>query len=330
MSPGDGDERHDPHRGHRLGSPGLASPVAPGPALPVTPIEEDVITKRIAAVAGSCALLVGLTACTPETPDAAAFETLPAVSIDEYQEVTATLDYESGTARLPLDDLSLQEPAAQAKMLQAIAARTDRCLEERGFQTLSEQIDWTPFAKSENRRYGSWSVELAGQYGYDSPPDRGIQTLTVSTVGLGVEFNDAFTRCNESARQELQSQIEFFQAPNIDYRIRSQAEQLATSHPDGAGALDAWQACMEEQGIVLDAETGLPSQQYTQQGKESEIRAALAQSGCAVSTGAIQTLFDLQARYEQAFLDDQAAQVREFESARNAVIAELDDAIGDR
>ncbi|MDQ1122621.1 hypothetical protein [Microbacterium trichothecenolyticum] len=286
--------------------------------------------KRLATAAALVITVLSVSACAPSPSEGEGLQELPDVSIEGYESVSAVMDYETGTVQLPLDQYSLQSPAVQTKTLQAIATRTDACLEDLGFHTVSERVDWTPFPAAENRRYGVWSVERASRFGYGAPEDVGINTLRVNTLDLGVEFNEAFASCNQEAVSALQPQIDFLQAPNIDYRIRSQAERRAESSAEGAQAREQWQNCMKERGIVLDATSGFPSQQYNQQGKEAEIAAATTQAECASQTGAIQTLFDLQARYEAAFIDSQAAAVQEFAAARETVLSTFNDVIAGR
>jgi hypothetical protein len=87
---------------------------------------------------------------------------------------------------------------------------------------------------------------------------------------------------------------------------------------------------MEEAGLVLDPDDGRPSEQYSAQGKESEIAAAITEARCAQTTGAVQTLYDLQAKYEAAYREDQAAQIQAFSEKRRKVERFFDDVIAGR
>lgn len=274
----------------------------------------------------SAALSAG---CAPATDERAAQE-LPEVSIDEYRHVTATLDFDEGTAELPIDAYSKQNPRHQTKLAHALAVRTDSCLVRRGFSGIADQQDWSPYAKEDDRGYGLWSIALASRYGLDWPPDRGPGALALDTTSLGVEFNQAYGECWAEARDTLAPEVAFFNELNIDRRISNRAAELTLLHEDGQAAKTAWRGCMEADGVVLDDESGSPSAQYRDQDKEAQIRVAVIQAECAVSTGAIQTLFDLHARYEAAYIDAQAGALQEFSEELDAVLARLDDVIAGR
>jgi hypothetical protein len=277
----------------------------------------------------SLALIAGLTlalaSCVPE-PTADADDQLGSVSIDGYADVSATLDYATGTVALPMDPYSLQTPDVTTRVVRAIAEARDECLVERGFSAVAAEMDWTPGPPMENRRYGVWSVENASRYGFDLPPEVEQAVWAPDTTSLGVEFNKVYGECDSATRESLAEGLAFLSEPNIDWRIRDEAALRTLEHPDGKAAMTAWRSCMEQQGVVLDQDGSFPSEQYSRQGKESEIRVAVIQAECGASTRAVQTLFDLQARFEAAYLDTHAAAVAEFAKKREEVLASLDGA----
>lgn len=247
------------------------------------------------------------------------------VSIDGYSDLVADLDFTVGIAVLPLDRYYLGSPEYVVKVLHAIAVTTDECLVEAGLPAIASTVDWSPFTPYEDRRYGVWSVENASRYGLDLSPEAGPPA--VDTLQYGVEFNAVYTECSDEAKESLLDQLEFSQQPNVDRQIRGRAQELAAAHPDGAAAFEAWQACMEDRGIVLEPSDGRPSAQYSEQGKEAEIQATVVEAECARNSGAIQQLYNLQARYEAVLLDAQEAQFNEFLSQREAAVEVFDAAI---
>lgn len=266
-----------------------------------------------------------LTACSAPEPTDPTTEELPTVSIDAYSEVSAQLDYSLATVVLPLDQYVVSAPDYVATMLQAIAVTTDRCMVDKGYPAVADTVDWQASPRGEDRRYGIWSEELALQYGLDTAPHSSPPKVDV--LDRGVAFNQQYATCTESATAGLAEQIDFSQRPNIDHRIRDAAQRAALAHPDGERAIEQWQRCMEDSGVVLDPATGYPAQEYRSQGKEAEIRATMIEAGCARLTGAVQTLYDLQARYEAAFIDSQAAALQEFAAQRADTLATLRSAI---
>ena len=247
------------------------------------------------------------------------------MDVSKYADVSATLDFEHALAALPMDQYSLQSPAYVTKVLHAIAVRTDECLTDEGQQPVADKVDWTPPLAQEDRTYGLWSTNYASQFGVALAA--GTEPVVLDTLSFGVEFNKAYAGCTESAKNSLMDQLLFAQAPNIDWRIRNEAQKLTAASDQGKRAKATWQDCMEGKGLVLDPDDGRPSAQYSAQGKEAEITAALTEAQCAVDTGAAQQLYDLQAQYEAAFIDAQSAQVQAFDAERAEVERDLDAAI---
>ncbi|GAA4679163.1 hypothetical protein [Frondihabitans cladoniiphilus] len=281
----------------------------------------------ISTLALAALAISGCSAGDPE-PEPSGFA-LPKVSITSQEDVVAKLDFAHGIANTPLDRISLDEPAFSMKQFHAVAVRTDECMVERGLEPVASKTNWSPYLDFEDRRWGGWSVDYASEYGVDAPPNAGPQFF--DTLPLGVEYNKAFAQCDESAKDSLKTVFAFTEgAPQIDYRIRTGSSNLAENAPAGRKALASWHACEEKAGIVLDPQDGYPSAQYKAQGKEAEIHAAVVQAQCAVDTGAVQTLYDLQAKYEAAYLDQQATAVQAFVKKRKAVEKHLDAVIAGR
>lgn len=268
-------------------------------------------------------LLVLLTGCSNQSEDRDPTpESLEDVSIEKYSEVTAVLDFGNGQARLPLDRFSVNSPEVVTRALHAIAVRTDRCMTKRGFPEVASSVDWSEFRPIEDRRYGVWSSALAEKFGFDVDPDAGPRT--VDMVRFGVDYNKALPSCTDEAKSSLKPQFDFLESPNIGFQTRSRSQDLVLASREGKAALADWRACMESQGIVLDPDDGRPSPNYKEQGKAAEVKAAVTEAGCADSSNAIQRLYDLQARYESAYLDAYGAQFASLDDKRSEMLTALD------
>jgi len=284
--------------------------------------------KSVGSIAVILAGLVTLTGCSAGGDDAPdPEETMATVSLDGYQDVTAKLDFEHASPALPLDQYSMNSSEYVHRVLHAIAVSTDACMTEQGYPAVAQTVDWAPYP-AEDRTYGVWSISYATKYGLDSAPQSGPPA--VDTVNLGVDFNKAYPLCMDEAKGQLMDQLTFSQEPNVDSRIRGRAIDLVVASEEGKSALTAWQSCMEQAGLVLDPEDGRPSAQYAAQGKEAEITATVTEAQCGADSGATQTLYDLQAQYEQAFMDQQAAQLQDFSVKRNKAIDVFDNVIAGR
>ncbi len=282
--------------------------------------------RRRVPVTASMLLALVLTGCSADAaPSPTAADPLPEVSIEDYGDVTAKLDYEHAVAETPTSALSLSNPDYVVRVLHAIAVTADRCMVEKGFEATADDRDWSPFIPEEDRTYGIWSVAYASRYGVSLSPEAG--PAAVDVISMGVEQSKAYDTCATEAKGSLMDELLFSQDKNIDAQVRNRAYELTLASDEGKDAKLTWQACMEQRGIVLDPADGRPVQQYQEQGKEAEIGAIVVEAECARSTGAVQTLYDIQARYEAALIDSQSAQVASFVEERDAAIKVFDKAI---
>ncbi|BDZ48094.1 hypothetical protein GCM10025867_03350 [Frondihabitans sucicola] len=285
--------------------------------------------RTLTSLALAFASFIGLTACTAAEPERTKSNApLPPVSIKKYGDVVAALDFDHATAQTPLSRIDRNAPRFSTKIFHAIAVGTDRCLTEQGFQEVSSKTDWSPYPESEDRQYGLWSVEYASKYGVSLAPNRGPREL--DTLALGVEFNKAYADCMDSAKDDLKEILTYTDSPDIDSTIKWQSHDRTRASKAGKKALVDWRACMEKAGVVLDPDDSRPSAQYQVRSKEAEIKVSVLEAKCGVDTGAVRTLYDTQARYEAAYLDAQAAQVKAFVKKRDKVLHELDEAIAGR
>lgn len=248
-----------------------------------------------------------------------------AVTIDHYRNVTVDLDYAHGTGVLPVDKYDNDSPENTVRILHAIAALSDKCMVKQGYSAISSTVDWKPFPAAEDRMLGRWAADYAGLYGAAPPPDSGPPQ--VNLVQFGVQFNKAYATCQDSAKQKLLAELQQVQMPNIVREIRGRAFELATSDPAGRAALVAWRTCSEDAGIVLDPGDHFPVEEYKQQGKEAEIKAYTTHAECARSSGAIQAIYDLRARYELALLDSQQEKLATFRKEQSTLMSRFDQVI---
>lgn len=288
-------------------------------------------TTAVAALA-LLVVLVGCTASPPQSQDegddlpGAPPGALADVSIEEYEDVRAILDYDHSLAETPLDEFSAQRPEFTIQVLHAIAVLADGCMEKQGHAPTAAERDWTPFLDNEDRTYGIWSVAYASKYGRDLAPEAGAAEMEID--GMDVEELAAYETCINAARDELADELVWLGSPEtIEVQIRFTANELTLASDDGQQAKGNWVACIEAAGVVVLPEDGMPVDAYRQKGKDAEIPAFVTAAECARSTGAVQTLYDLQARYEAALIDAHAAEVDAYIERSEEVLAVLQDAI---
>lgn len=280
-------------------------------------------------------LVLGLAGCSAGVPDAQgqpdpiapSDAPLPEVSTEGYEGISAQLDFAHAAVTLPLDPYYAGSPSYVVAVLHAIAVRTDECMAGKGFPAIAGDTDWSPYL-AEDRTFGLWSVDYASRYGVDLATE-GQPVQFYDTAGYGADYAEAHPVCMEEAKQSLTEPLTALDAQamtGLDVQIRGTAISLARASDNGMVALDDWQTCMEDRGVILDPD-GRPAEQYKAQRREALVEAIMIEAECAASTHAVQRLYDLQARYEAAFVDAMADELTELKDQRDAIRDELEDAI---
>jgi hypothetical protein len=250
---------------------------------------------------------------------------LPEISIDEFSGTHAKLNPETGTVSLPLDEYTVNDDYGfQITLSHAKAVAANACMVKKGYENPYAKIDWDSVVLPENRVYGPWDVATAQTYGFQLDPTRGTPRL--DTLALGVEGNKVFEACYEEVMPQFEEAATFYETPTISDTIRANAYGLALESEKGQAAIQSRSKCLEDQGIILTDDGG-PSEDYSGQSKETQIRVATINAKCGVDTNAVQTLFDVHAQYEAAFIKRYEAQLNEIKSKKQELAAELRKAI---
>lgn len=273
--------------------------------------------------------MAALSGCSPTSPQTE--DDWGEVSIADYSHVTARLNYETGTVEMPLDAVRAVTPEVANKSRRAIWAVTDACMAEHGHPRVSADVSWPAIAPDEDRLYGRWSTALASRFGAVPSPDT-LEGFRIDTVARGVAYNSQLTPCWDGMQEVLAPELTFIESStNVDYQVYRQAARATLDSPEGKAALQKRTTCMENEGVVVDPETSMPSSDYGtgERADETMVRVAVVAAQCSEQTGAIQQLYDLTARYQAAYIDQREAQFVALEEHATAVEARLDEVLRD-
>lgn len=292
------------------------------------------MSRRSAAAGSALLLALALAGCASSVPSAVTGSrdpqqaldavNFPEVDISEYGDVTADLDYDHAIATTPEDALGITTPEFAVRILHGIAVEADVCMEKNGFAASAASADWSPFVAEEDRTYGLWSVPYAQTYGMALASDV-TSMKPLDTSGLSTEERNQLETCYDQAKTTLSDDLLWIQdRNNLQTSIGFQAYDLTLADGEAQAARSDWTTCLTDAGIEVDPDDGRPIDAYKSEGKEAEIAAAVAEAQCARTTGAVQRLYDIQARYESALIDAMAPEVREFETRRDQIIDKFD------
>lgn len=277
------------------------------------------MTRILARAGWLCATLAStvvlISACaTPVEPDVettARGLDIEGIDLGAYAEVTAQLDFERGTVVLPLDGIRKDSAEVTALRLHARQALVDSCLRERGLPG----VEWPAMPPADgDRLFGPWSVALASRYGF------GMARDALNSAGPP-DRTDEQSQCIASAKEEMAGLGESADTYSLDKQIRSTAYDAVKVSPEAKAAISAAQACMVENGIAIDSESGMPRSDPSASNSETNIRIAVTSATCYVETGAIQTLYDRLAQYQAALIDKNEAAVVELAREKDELIA---------
>lgn len=284
------------------------------------------------ALVGLALITMTLMGCTAVPREGDAASQLGDVSIDGYMGVTAGLDFDTGTARMPIDKVALETVEVDTRVLHAMWVLIDRCMVARGFPAIAPMVDWSIGSGIEDRSFGLWSVSLASTFGPERPSAgaKGGGLPVVDSLSLGTDYNAMMPSCMDSAKADMMPILAVLGDPlSIDYQIRTASYQATMSSREGKSAIARRIDCLEGQGIVVDLDSGGPSSDYFVN-QETMIAIAVAEARCNVETGAIRELYDMMARYQAAHMAQQEALIVELSRQKEEIIRQLDAIIAGR
>lgn len=286
-------------------------------------------TKLLAALAigAMTFVLAGCGAEAPEIDDPTA--KLPDVTTEGFEGVSAELDFASGTAITPISRyLVNQDFTIERQFEQAREALISECMSAAGFSYAGfTGVDWATLIPQEDRIFGMWDRASAAQFGVDLNPNRGTPKATL--VEEGPEFNTTLNGCADQAMQDeaLGPLTVKLSEQTLADRILGNATNLALQSADGKAANEAFASCLADKSIVVDPASGYPSGDYIALGKEAEIESVLAEVDCNIDSGRIETLYNLRAQYESAYIKEYESQLATVLDAKEADSATLQEII---
>lgn len=274
--------------------------------------------------------LSALTACTGTAAELTDISSaLPEVSIQEFSEEHAVLDFELGTVTTPISDYLLTSDFnTEVLFAQAHHTLVADCMTSAGYRYGElAAVNWGALQPRENWSFGRWVVASAAAFGSTMDETRGIPKTT--TVDQGPAFNTALNTCNTESYSDtaFSAVSQSLQIPSIADRISGNAYSLARRSAQGKAAATRYTACMENKSIVLDPESEAATAEYSELGKEAEIAAEVAEAECNLETGRIQELFDISAQYEAAYMKKYEAQLPEALKQKQDIHAQLQNII---
>lgn len=256
--------------------------------------------------------LLTLTACvSSSTHETDSEDLLPEVSIEDFAQVKAQLNFDNGTATTPIADyLTNTDFETEVLFAQAYESLVTTCMSDAGhsYDGLSA-VDWDALEPQEDRLFGQWDRTSAAQRGSAMDENRGIPKST--SAAPGPEFTTALVTCNEEVNtgDVLRPLADQLAQPTLADRIQGNSAVRAEESGAGQAADARFAECLEDKSLVVDPDSGYVSAEYAELGTEEDIASAVGEADCNIETGRIQELYDLTARYVAAYMEEYEAQL---------------------
>lgn len=289
-----------------------------------------VASATIAASVVCCIVLAGCTPAATTVPMSSSAAEPVYENLMPDGSAHAILDEETETIHLPMD--SYYMTSREALMVQHVNdLRIDECLADSGRSYSPSRADWAASVSAPDRRYGIWNAETAARYGYELPPDPYLD----SVMRL-VEGDSSLTPAQIGAQDQCIASIDTLPVINYGSGFYNDATAFMKVADDGvaAGAAatgrddvysqthQAYSACMGEQAIMLigDGQGWMP---VLPEELEQQVKVAVIDVACHESADVVQTLTDVEARYQAAYI---AAHEADLVAVQNEVDGIVDEA----
>lgn len=280
------------------------------------------------ALAVSCAALsLSLAGCATggQVAEKDAYA-LPDVSIEEVKGVTAKLNFEDATVVTPIEPyLFSTRFDVEVAYNHANAVLLSQCMQKSGFEYAPlKTVDWENLVPFDDRLFGLWDLDSAQQFGSELDRSRGVPKET--TVEMGQAYNDELATCatEVNSSEKFGTLLDRMKQTTIADRILGNSNRRAEESADGREASKKFAECLDKKGLVTDPDSGFVSGDYSQISKEADIESSVGEAKCNIDTGRIQTLYNLAAQYQTAYMKDYEAQLEDVLAENTKVLDQLE------
>jgi hypothetical protein len=243
-----------------------------------------------------------------------------APNLNDYASVRAKLDPAAGTIQLPLDQYAMS--ARESDVVQhANALLVKGCMAKSGLEYPRATENWDTKAVPQDRRYGLWSMDMAQKFGYDLPEDSRSKAIDKIEATLPDSWWTAWNQCIDQKVKQLPLMGELENAGHlspVDSGIVEAHNELVASSTYSK-VWSSWSDCITKAGLLPEKDKGVMAPQLPKS-VESQARAAVIDVGCKQKINAIQTLADIEAKYQMAYIDQNESALVAYRSKADTVL----------
>lgn len=252
------------------------------------------------------------------------------ISIADVKSAPVDLDFDKALATTPITQYLInQNPEFQRLYYNATERLIASCMSTAGYPEYKyEPLAASDFVPQSDTVYGFWDVKSASVYGILPNPERGIPKQKTN-LNLSQEGFNQLTKCGQDAARQLQEVGSELEQLSLADRIQGNAASAALKTKQGKEANNKLKTCLANKNLLVDPESGYVSSEYAKQGKEAEITSAVGEAECNISTGRIKTLYELQAKYETAYIQKYAGELESVKSKKQKLVDTLNKIIED-
>jgi hypothetical protein len=240
-------------------------------------------------------------------------------SVDEFGEVHARLNFETGTIYYPLDSYALSSVEGQ-EVAHANALLVSDCMASAGYDYPRINDNWEQKLPQLERRYGLWSPQIAVKFGYSYPDDQTSLDIDREERTRPDAWWDQAFECLNSTTQFPPMTVngDVSNPSPVDAGVLEAYRNMMSSAVYGEQR-ELWVECMGTRGILPDTSTNLllPDLPVSDSG-QAEI--AQADVACKEELGTIQIVADLESQYQAVYIEAHESELVEYQERAKAIL----------
>jgi len=179
-----------------------------------------------------------------------------------------------------------------------------------------------------NHTWGLWSVDTASKWGYEDPPNE-LREALLAANGAPMAATDGAVadKCFKNVVDTSGIGVAELLGDDTTITYRAQFHTFPEDTPEGKKAYGDWVSCLEKKGLSPARDNPFIPAGALEMSKEDQISTALTDAKCKQETNMIQRLADIEAAYQEVFIDKNEAALVAWRKEIQAMVDDAEETI---